>query len=192
MNYDIGIVNRCAEGERVCGDGYTIDQQPDALLVSVVDGLGHGPNAAIAADAFASVVNGNTDMTLSEMMAAANEHLSHTRGAAAALLRITSSTERIDFVGVGNIHLHTVTPEPINPVCAPGIVGHRLRKIVPFGFRMPEWGLFALCSDGISSRIEFEAFENLEAQAVAEALLETHGKTYDDATCVVVKYHRGG
>lgn len=192
MNYDIGFVNRCAQGEHVSGDAYTIDEQTGTLLVSVIDGLGHGPNAAVAAGAFPDVVAANMQLTLSDMMAAANQQLSHTRGAAAALLRIDSSEERIDFVGVGNIHLHTLSPEPINPVCAPGIVGHRLRKILPFGFRMPEWGLFAMCSDGISSRIEFDRFGSFGAQDIADALLEEHGKYYDDATCVVVKYHRGG
>jgi negative regulator of sigma-B (phosphoserine phosphatase) len=188
MILDIGTVNRCAEGEHVSGDAFTIDQHDGGVLISVVDGLGHGPHAATAASAFAELVAEDTTLELEKMMAAANERLARTRGAAAALLRISTATGRIDFVGVGNIHLHTITPERVHPVCVPGIVGHRLRKIVPFGFDLPEWGIFALCSDGLSSRIDLAEFESLGAQAMAEALLEHHGKVYDDATCVVIRY----
>lgn len=192
MIFDIGTVNRCAEGEQVSGDTFTIDHHDGGVLVSVVDGLGHGPNAATAANAFAELVAEDTTLSLEEMMAAANARLARTRGAAAALLRISTTTGRVDFVGVGNIHLHTITPERLHPVCVPGIVGHRLRKIVPFGFDLPEWGIFAMCSDGISSRISLDEFEGLGAQAMAEALLEAHGKAYDDATCVVVRYTQDG
>jgi len=188
MILDIGTVNRCAEGEVVCGDTFTIDRHDGEVLVSVVDGLGHGPNANTAAAAFSNLVAEDTTLSLEEMMAAANKRLAGTRGAAAALLRISTTTGRVDFVGVGNIHLHTLTPERVHPVCVPGIVGHRLRKIVPFGFDLPEWGIFAMCTDGISSRIDLDQFDGLGAQAMAEALLEVHGRTYDDATCVVVRY----
>lgn len=190
MNFDIGTVNRCAEGETVSGDAFLIDRRNGSLLIGVVDGLGHGPKANEAALEFSAVINEEPTMPLDKLMATANLRLARTRGAAAAILRIDSTSRRLDFVGVGNIHLHSITPDSVHPVCAPGIVGHRLRKIVPFGFDMPDWGVFAMCSDGISSRIVMEQYASLGAQQIADTLLESHGKSYDDATCVVVRYAR--
>ena len=188
MNLTIGAVQRPCEGETACGDGYATELRESGLLVSVVDGLGHGPMAEEAAVAFLSHVRANPELSLVDMMAGAREPLASTRGAAAALLRFNLETRRVEFTGVGNIHMHSVSDVRMHPVCAPGIVGKHVRKLLPFEFEWPQSFLVALCSDGISSRLHLEEFENMEPQSVAEAILEQHGKAYDDATCVVVRY----
>ena len=48
---EIGGVSVPLRGEVVCGDGYAVHQEADFSSVMVVDGLGHGPDAAACADA---------------------------------------------------------------------------------------------------------------------------------------------
>jgi serine/threonine protein phosphatase PrpC len=76
----------------------------------------------------------------------------------------------------------------MHPVCAPGIVGHRVRKMLAFEFELPESATIALCSDGISSRLHFDEYVHLEPQEIADLIMKQHGKFHDDATCVVVRY----
>lgn len=183
-----GIAQRVCEGETVCGDGYITRTLDDGALVSVVDGLGHGPMAGEAATAFNDTIGGNVELSVRAMMEEANRALSGTRGAAAAMLRLDHSGRRVHFTGVGNIEMHAASDVKMRPVCAPGIVGHRVRKMLDFDFELPATAIIALCSDGISSRLHFEDYAHLEPQEIADLILEQHGKTHDDATCVVVRY----
>lgn len=188
MNIELGSVNRPAVGQTACGDGFSIHRDEDSFLLGLADGLGHGPEAEIAARAFAESIGSRPTGCLDAMMNAAHARLANTRGAAAALLRLDLSRHLVEFVGVGNIHLHAVAPIPIRPVCVPGIVGHRLRKVHLFEFELPSWGLLAICSDGISSRVDLRDYESLDVQDIADSILESHGKDHDDATCVIVRF----
>ena len=48
---EVGAVVVPVRGEVVCGDGYAVHQEADFSSIMVVDGLGHGPDAAACADA---------------------------------------------------------------------------------------------------------------------------------------------
>ena len=183
-----GIAQRVCQGETVCGDGYITRVLDNGALVTVVDGLGHGPMAGEAASAFNESVEGSVELGVQAMMEQANRALNGTRGAAAAILRLDDSGRRVHFTGVGNIEMHAVSDVKMRPVCAPGIVGHRVRKMLAFQFELPSTATIALCSDGISSRLHFDEYAHLEPQAMADLIMQEHGKFHDDATCVVVRY----
>jgi len=184
MPFVFGIAQRVCQGETVCGDGYTTRIFDDGALVSVVDGLGHGPNAGEAAVAFTDIVEESSEPGVQAIMESAHRALSGTRGAAAAILRLDEATKSVTFTGVGNIEMHSVSDVKMHPVCAPGIVGHRVRKMLAFDFDLPTEATIALCSDGISSRLHFDEYVHLEPQEIADAILDQHGSAHDDATCV--------
>lgn len=192
MTITVGIAQRVCEGETVCGDGYTTLLLDDGVLVSVVDGLGHGPQAGEAATAFTELIEADLSLSVLGMMQDAHARLSGTRGAAAAILRIDEVTRRVHFTGVGNIEMHAIADVKMHPVCAPGIVGHRVRKMLPFEFELPETALIVLASDGISSRLHLDEYAHLEPQVIADMIMDHHGKSHDDATCVVVRYTNAG
>lgn len=180
---------RPCTGETVCGDGHAVHNGGSSLVVAVVDGLGHGPCAHEASQAFLGYVAENRDTPVDQLMMEAHKAITGTRGAAAALIRIDLEHASLHFCGVGNIHFHSLADgASMHPVSAPGIVGHRLRKVVPYRFDMPRKGLFAVCSDGISSRLRLEEIPGDDPQAIADGVLASHGKDHDDATCVVVSY----
>ncbi len=192
MSVTFGIAQRLCAGETVCGDGYLVRELENGALVSVVDGLGHGPIAGEAATAFTDTLQLDVTGSVQKLMEEANRRLSGTRGAAAAILRLDEDARAVHFTGVGNIEMHHVADVKMQPVCAPGIVGHRVRKFLTFDFELPDDVLIALCSDGISSRLRLSEYAHLEPQEIADALLEDHGKSHDDATCVVMRYAREG
>lgn len=187
-----GIAQRVCQGETVCGDGYITRVLEHGALVTVVDGLGHGPKAGEAATAFNEACEEHITLDVQAMMEEANRALSGTRGAAAAILRLDDSDRRVFFTGVGNIEMHSFADVKMHPVCAPGIVGHRVRKMRSFEFELPDAATIALCSDGISSRLRFDEYAHLEPQVIADLIMEQHGKSHDDATCVVLRYTNMG
>lgn len=184
----IGTAQRSCVGERVCGDAFAVWSEDGRTTVAVADGLGHGPLAAEAAEAFCAHAEENGASALEEIMRTAQARLAGTRGVAAALLRIDDRDGFVEYAGVGNIELVAESRVPIRPVSMPGIVGQRVRKITPFRYDMDGGAIIAVFSDGISSRWELSAYKGLEPQEIAEAILHDHGKTHDDATCVVVRY----
>jgi phosphoserine phosphatase RsbX len=188
MRIDVGSVLRPCAGENVCGDSFAVHHDETSLLVAVADGLGHGPAAHAASSAFISFVAENSRMALSDMMSEASKAISETRGVAASLARIDFERRLLHYCGVGNCHMHSVASVRMHPVSAPGIVGRRVRKMLPFAFEMPDTGMFAICSDGISSRVRLESLAHLGPQEVADELLGSHGKDHDDVTAVVVRY----
>src|SRR5262249_37493236 len=56
---DVGAVCLPKPGEEVCGDAWAADQRPGRLLLIVADGLGHGPDAAAAAQKAVQVFHGH-------------------------------------------------------------------------------------------------------------------------------------
>jgi hypothetical protein len=184
----IGVAQRPCIGERVCGDTYVVTVCDAMTTVAVADGLGHGPDAALASVAFCAFVEQQTGRSPHELMAEVRPHLSGTRGAAAAVLRFDEETGTLDFAGVGNIDLHADSTVAIHPVSTPGIVGQHVRKILPFSYELDGDALFAVFSDGISGRFDIASYRGREPQDIADAILADHGKDYDDATCVVIRY----
>lgn len=186
----IGEVVRNYPGESVCGDTTVVIQLDQMVTVAVADGLGHGPEAALASKAFCSFVKKNHKKGLEQLMQGAHRALRSTRGVAASILRFDQSTDRLEFVGIGNIEVRTFSKNSVGPVSLPGVVGQQMRKCVVFEYEICAGDLFAIFSDGISSHFGLKKYRNLEAQETANAILVDHSKGTDDASCVVVRYDK--
>lgn len=181
----IGSCCRPKPGEYACGDAYVVVEGEAGTMLAVVDGLGHGPEAAKASAAACDFLRGREpipalDRTLEEMGRA----ISHTRGAAVALLWLTPG--QLVYAGVGNVELTGRCRSPVRPLNSPGVVGQRVRRINVSSHSISPGDLLAVYTDGVSSRLELEAFDGLAPQVMAERVVEVHGKNHDDATCIII------
>jgi serine/threonine protein phosphatase PrpC len=188
VNVETGVVIRPCLGETVCGDAQLILDGDDTMLIAVIDGLGHGPGAAAASEAFVEYLTEHPAQPVDRLMLGCSAHITSTRGAAAAIIQIDRTRNTLSFCGIGNVHFHAHGDVPMSPVSLPGIVGHRVRKVIPYDFELTGKGMFVLCSDGISSRLHLEDYEGRSVQEVADSILVDHGKSHDDATVVAVAY----
>ncbi len=192
-----GVAQRPCRGETLCGDALFAVEREELFLLAVADGLGHGPHAEAAARAFCDAVRRAEDpRDIEGVLLAADRALVSTRGAAGALLAIDRMTLKLCFAGVGNIEVQAKSRKPVRPVSIAGVLGRRLRKVKTFDFEVSPGDWLAVYSDGISSRFSFAM--SLDAtkksslgrgpspQQVADRILADHGKTIDDATCVVL------
>jgi serine/threonine protein phosphatase PrpC len=189
LSVEVAVAQRSAENEVECGDCAEVVRNGETL-VAVADGLGHGPDAAEAARTFCRYVRENASLGLEDIVMGASIEMSRTRGAACGLARIDAAQGLMSFVGVGNIDVQAVSTADIHPICLPGIVGQRVRKLQVFTYELHPGDLIAIYSDGISSRFELETMGHLGVQEMADAILEEHGKSHDDATCVVIRIGR--
>jgi serine phosphatase RsbU (regulator of sigma subunit) len=178
-------------GEEVSGDGWGFERNRDKYTYTLVDGLGHGPDAAIAAQAALSVVNEHRDKAPAEIMERAHGALRSTRGAAVAMAEIETAQNLLRFCGVGNIAAIIVTNSKARHLVSHnGIVGQEARKIAEFTYPWSPDSLLIMHSDGLTSRwdlLNYPALIQRHPSLIAGVLYRDFSRGRDDMTVLAAK-----
>ncbi|PUA29053.1 MAG: serine/threonine protein kinase [Cellvibrio sp. 79] len=189
--WQIGAICVPIEGEEVCGDNWAIAASQRTLTLMVADGLGHGPDAAIAANAAVALVTSHVDQTPSVILQRAHTALQGTRGAAVAVSKIDPDNTCINFAGVGNISVCVFyTGNARHLLSHNGIVGNNLRKLQEFSEAWDSNALLIAHSDGINTRWNLDSYPYLRQchpGLIAAVLYRDFSRGRDDATVVVVR-----
>jgi serine phosphatase RsbU (regulator of sigma subunit) len=178
-------------GETVSGDGWAVDWDDQACRVAVIDGLGHGPEAARAKDAAIAVLSANPTLRPDEALRRCHLALRGTRGAAISIARIEPLVQRLVYAGVGNVEARLWRDgEQVRPVALRGIVGAALPTIRTFEYSLSDEWTLLLHTDGISARFAgpdvLAAVQN-EPLEVVPLLLRDWSRPLDDATALVIR-----
>jgi negative regulator of sigma-B (phosphoserine phosphatase) len=189
MDVTWGAVCRAKQNQSVSGDIYSVEQFDKNVLITIVDGLGGGEEAANAARRAIAIFQRHKNLPLQDLIKMAHTDLHSTRGAVASLLKLDLQANQASYVGVGNIGAYVYSQRGIKPISKNGILGFRLPSLLELHYRFDPGDLFILYSDGISSQFSHDNKINaaLPPQLLAENILATYGKLNDDATVVVVK-----
>jgi len=191
---EVGALWSPIRGEDVCGDGWAVACGADGATLLAADGLGHGPDAARAANAAIRVLDQRGAIEAGEMMHAAHEALRPTRGAALAAARIDFAAGELRFAGVGNIGAVAIGDTRRALVSHNGIVGHNMRKVQEFSVPFGPGALCVLHSDGIETRWDLDKYPGLQGRSpalVAAILMRDHIRGRDDAMVLVVRRMAG-
>ena len=188
---ELGAVCLPKSGEEVAGDAWLLETSGDYRSILVVDGLGHGPNAAKAARAATDAFTANTSAAPAPLMQICHRALATTRGAAGAAARVVAAKKQGTFAGIGNIACRVEsTGERRQLVSHSGTLGHIVRRVQEFEFAFPAGALLILHSDGLTSHWVFTEYPGLatrHAGLVAGVLYRDHDRGRDDVTVVVLK-----
>ena len=190
--------SRPRPGENVCGDRLlAVDVNGTGALIGVLDGLGHGAEAAEAANCGVEVLRNARSEPLDVLVQRCHRALSGTRGAAMTLARIDFRTDTLSWVGIGNVAADLVAKHPAgvevrsSARLAGGIVGYRIPEVLtPQEVPIRPGDLLVIASDGIVEDhlddIDFSA----PALVIADRILRSHAKDNDDALVLAAR-HRG-
>jgi anti-sigma regulatory factor (Ser/Thr protein kinase) len=178
-------------GETVSGDAWLVRAEKDRAVLLVVDGLGHGPDAAAAASAARRAVWDHWHRNPAEAMQYVHDALRPTRGAAAAIALLKPGTEVGTYCGVGNIvcRVHAAGASR-HLVSHNGTLGHQARRMQEFAFPFPRNALLMAHTDGIATRWSLADYPGLEGRApalIAGTLFRDHERGRDDATVVALR-----
>ncbi|GHB38952.1 hypothetical protein GCM10010331_28210 [Streptomyces xanthochromogenes] len=165
----------------------------EGLLVMCCDGLGHGPQAALAAQAAVQAFHAATGRTPGQVMEHVHRALRGTRGAAVAIARLEPDG-RLLFCGIGNITAALVTAADRTTLMSqPGIVGHQMRQLRTYETELPATGVLVMHSDGLSERWSAADLAGLlhhPPGVIAASLLRQAATRRDDAGVVVARTPR--
>ena len=180
-----------APGERECGDAWAVAFDGNGATAIVADGLGHGPDAAVASLAAVDVFLSDPAKDLPSLLARAHAALRGTRGAAVALLQADATDGTIRSAGAGNVLARVLSGTSDKSVITQhGTVGLQMRRIEEASAPWPEHALLVVHSDGIEARWDAALLAPVLGRdpALAAALLvQHHCRGRDDATVVVLR-----
>jgi anti-sigma regulatory factor (Ser/Thr protein kinase) len=188
--WQIGIATRPCHRAAVNGDAFVIRECDGRLLAGVIDGLGHGEPAQVAALAAQSYVQSNFDRPLDQLFWGVSSACRGTRGVVMALVRFDSASA-MSSANLGNIETRTWTGgERFEITVQRGFLGAQEDHVHVQQHRWhPDW-MLVLHSDGLRGQWQWNDFPGLERaspQAVANQLFKTLAKENDDATVMAVK-----
>lgn len=180
---------RARPDQEVTGDGWHVDETDGVLRVALIDGLGHGPDAAEAAEAAREALRLHPMMSPALALGECHRTMRRTRGAAITIARIDAAAGTLDVAGVGNVEARLLLPRRTKRfITQRGIVGHVMREPRTESVTLDEpWSLI-MHSDGISSRWEDAVVLSTRPGVIRpdalSALLAEWSRPYDDATVV--------
>lgn len=193
--WQVGVVCLPFPGEDQCGDAWSIDTLGHDLNLLVADGLGHGPEAAKAANAAIAVMPQHENTSPGGILQCIHLSLRGTRGAAVAIAQISRERHQVGFAGVGNITVSIFDHNACRQLLSHnGIVGHNMRKLQELSYHWPREGLLIAHSDGMGTRWDLQAYPGLAEShptLIAAVLYRDFNRGRDDVTVVVVREMRG-
>lgn len=178
-------------GERFCGDGWACHQDPDRMLILLVDGLGHGREAAEAAEEAIATFRRRAQCNPAEIVGFIHDALRKTRGAVGAVAEVRPQEGIIRYAGIGNISASLLSTEGSRSLVSHnGTLGMVASKIQEFRTDWSPAMTLILHSDGLQSRWDLTPYAGLMVKhpaVIGGALLRDFRRQRDDASVVVVK-----
>jgi negative regulator of sigma-B (phosphoserine phosphatase) len=192
-----GIASVPLAPESQSGDLCVVWSPEDGALIAVLDGAGHGSEAAEAARLAAGVVDSYTHESPVALVLRCHERLRGTRGAAMTLASLNLRDRTMTWIGIGNVEavLYRATEErdAERVLLRSGVVGYRLparlkAEVVP----LQDQDTLIIATDGLRPEFAEDLALDGEPNVLASRLLTQYGNHRDDALVVVVKYQQGG
>jgi serine/threonine protein phosphatase PrpC len=190
---DYGVAKSVLPGEVESGDRHVICCKGDGVLIAAIDGIGHGDDAAIAAELAVSILKTSADEPVISMVERCHEGLRSTRGVVLSLASIDPEHGMMTWLGVGNVQgvlmRAGAQKGSVQEVLLlrGGVVGAQLPGLQAAVLPITQGDTLIFVTDGI--RGEFvDGLSALESpQRTADRILKQHSRGNDDALVLVAR-----
>lgn len=181
-------------GELESGDLHIAAEFAGGALLGLIDGLGHGSEAAVAARAAQAVLSAHPYRAVSTLIKTCHEALRSTRGAVLSLASIDAEREQLCWSGVGNVEAvlnradTRMNPARERILLRSGVVGYQLPPLRTVELPIFPGDVLIFASDGLRHDFAEEPPARLDPAEHADYLIRTYGKDSDDALVLVARY----
>jgi anti-sigma regulatory factor (Ser/Thr protein kinase) len=190
---EIGIVGRPFPDERASGDHAAFVRLSGALVVTVVDGIGHGPLARDGSDRAIAALRAHAGLSPAGIIDACEGAIAGTRGVVMAVARLHEELGTLEHAAVGNVTTRLERRGRSRSLAqSASTMGARgVRKRVAVETTALEGGeALVMFTDGLTSRAGLEELPDLLCEhpvVVAQRLLSDFARTTDDALVLVAR-----
>lgn len=181
-------------GQSESGDRSLVVSIPGGSLVAVVDGLGHGREAAIAAEAAMTSIRAHAVRELPDIAQSCSAALSGTRGAVMSLASFDTERSTMTWLGIGNVEGRLLLRasesayEQQHLLLRPGVAGQKLPRMQASVSRVERGDMLIFATDGINPDFADHISIDAPIGKIADGIVSRSCKHTDDALALVVRY----
>jgi serine/threonine protein phosphatase PrpC len=191
---DWGVAAVALPGETESGDLHLVRPVRGGVLVAVVDGLGHGAEAAMAARLAVAALGSHAQESPMSLFEQCHRALKGTRGVVMSLASFGRRDASLTWLGVGNVDgvLMRAAPDGARArsslITRGGIVGSELPRLQPEVLPVGDGDTLIFATDGIREGFGEGLPTDATPQQQADHILAKHRKGTDDALVLVARY----
>ncbi|WP_205505108.1 anti-sigma regulatory factor [Pseudomonas viridiflava] len=186
----VGISQHSLHDDPACGDVWSLAIDGPRISVLVIDGLGHGEDAEIAARAGEVEFQRRPFDSAEQIFDDMHHAMKGTRGGAAAVVQFDAGSGGLRSVGIGNIGATLIDDDKTRGLVShPGIVGLQFRKAQAFEHLQATGQLLVMFSDGLQSRWNLRDYPGLiyrHPAIIAAVLHRDYCRGRDDVTVLAI------
>lgn len=189
-----GVAARTLHGETESGDLHLVQAIEPGTLVGVVDGLGHGAEAASVARAAVAALEAHAREPVRRLLERCHQALVGTRGAVMSLAVFNRLESSMSWLGVGNVAGVLIRADPgarparMNLISRGGIVGSKLPPLDAQTILVARGDTLIFATDGITGSLTDALPPDASPQQLADLILARGGRLSDDALVLVARY----
>ena len=190
---EYGLAKFSLPGQGESGDQHLVSCNQRGVLIAAIDGLGHGEEAAHAANAAMSILKADADEPIISIVEHCHEKLRTTRGVVMSLASIDTAHGLMTWLGVGNVQgvLMRADTKKGNAMetllLRGGVVGSQLPSLQATILQIRQGDTVYFGTDGVRRDFaqSLTALEN--PQRAADRILRQFRNGNDDALVLVVR-----
>jgi phosphoserine phosphatase RsbX len=190
---EYGLAKHAHVGGGESGDLHMVCCNQSGVLIAVIDGIGHGEEAAEAAKTAAALLRSSADEPVISLIEGCHEKLKGTRGAVLSLAFISPEQKMMTWIGVGNVQGVLVRAdakqgnmqEPL--LLRAGVVGSKLPALQASVLPVSQGDALVFATDGIQSDFSTGLSARENPQRAADRILNTYRSRTDDALVLVAR-----
>jgi phosphoserine phosphatase RsbX len=188
------VAARTMPGQSVSGDLHLVKFYDDGALLAVIDGIGHGEEAAAAARAAVEILENYMRDPIILLIQRCHEALVRTRGAVLTVAKLNSEENTMTWLGLGNVEgwllrANATASHPRESVLMrSGLAGCQLPALQASVIPVAAGDLLVLATDGLHAGFEEGINTNETPGQIAEKIMSRHFKGNDDALVLAARY----
>jgi serine phosphatase RsbU (regulator of sigma subunit) len=179
-------------GEAESGDRYWAGSGSNGMIFAVVDGLGHGREAAAAADVAVAILERHAGEPLVEIIRHCHQALRETRGVAMSLAAFNVEDAILTWIGIGNVEGTLLHRDPGLPpdklLLRNGVVGSHLPALRTEALAVQPGDILTMVTDGVTAEHVLGVAMDGRIESMADGILANSCKGTDDALVLVSRY----
>jgi phosphoserine phosphatase RsbX len=191
---EIGVAGLALPGESKSGDRHVFEPFSGGVLVAVIDGIGHGEEAAKASEAACAILKENPSEPVIVLVERCHENLRSTRGVTMSLASFDAVHNLLTWLGIGNVEgIVRRFGLPIDEIeeallLRAGVVGDQLPALRASVLPIAPGDTVVLATDGVRSGFSSRIDSTVAPQRAAQEILDGYSKGTDDALVLVARY----
>jgi negative regulator of sigma-B (phosphoserine phosphatase) len=188
---EYGVAKLTLPGQIESGDQHLLHCSQNGLLIAVLDGIGHGEEAANAAKLATSLLKARADDPIISLVEKCHEKLRLTRGVVLSLASIDPIHGLMTWLGVGNVQGVLVRADARKGnvheelLLRPGVVGSQLPPLQAAVLPIAQGDVLCFATDGIRNDFSESLSPRENPQRAAHRVLKEYGSGNDDALVLV-------